>query len=57
MYVVQHTLHGSDGEELSVRTEIDVSSYDEAEAKMEEYQDQLNYWTIEIENIKEMAYN
>jgi len=56
-YSVQHTLHGKNGETHSTKTEIEVSSEEEARKKMEEYQEELNYWTIEIENIKQLAYN
>lgn len=55
-YSVQHVLHGQNGEVHSTKTEIEVESEEAAREKMDEYQEQLNYWTIEIENIKQLAY-
>lgn len=56
MFVVHHTLLGSNGETYETRTELDVQSKEQAEQKMEEIQGTIQYWTIDIDNIIEKEY-
>lgn len=56
MYIVHYTLSGKNGETYETKSEYDVDSKEQAVDKVQIWNEESTYWSMEIEKIIESKY-